>query len=452
MKVAVVGGVAAGLSAASQIKRQNEEACVTVFEKGQDVSYGACGMPYNLLFKNTPPERLYALSYGEIVHKRGINYRLNNIVEEIEPEKNLIKVFDCQNNRKYTENYDYLVFAAGAVANRLNEENFKNIYYFKTLDDLRKVKKALYKNKIKKVTLIGAGYVNLELCDVLTELEIKVTILEKMDKILPFLESSLREIVLKKLEEKGVTLINSVEIFGSDGFFISSNKGEFKQEMTVASLGIKPNTDILRNTGIIFGIKNAVKVNSYLQSSIENIFSCGDCACHYFKMADYFTGIPSFTYMPLGTTANKQGKLAGNNIVNIDKMKKFSGILQTSAFKIFELTVATTGMFESQIVENGLEYEKSIITSSTRGAYPGGGKMTVCLYFKKDDGKLLGAQIVGEDVVAKRIDILSAALYSNLSVSEIAEFDLSYAPPFATVWDPVLIATNQAIKKIYKGG
>jgi len=129
-------------------------------------------------------------------------------------------------------------------------------------------------------------------------------------------------------------------------------------------------------------------------------------------------------------------------------MKKFSGILQTSAFKIFELTVATTGMFESQIIENGLKYEKSIVTSSTRGAYPGGGKMTVCLYFEKDSGKLLGAQIVGEDVVAKRIDILSAALYSNLSVSEIAEFDLSYAPPFATVWDPVLIAANQAAKKI----
>ncbi|MCB4205463.1 FAD-dependent oxidoreductase [Deferribacterales bacterium Es71-Z0220] len=441
MKVVVVGGVAAGLSAASQIKRQMPEAIVTVYEKSGDVSYGACGMPYNLLFKEKPVESLYAMSYGEIIHKRGVNYKLYHEVEEIDVKKNSVKIRDISNNLTIKDNYDYIVYATGASAVRLPEENFKNVYYFKTLDDLRKVKKLVY-GGIKNATLIGAGYINLELADSLSELGIKVKILEKMDYILPFLDSDLRKIVLNTLENNGVELITGVDIYGSDGKSIDSSAGKFEQDLVVAALGVRPNTDMLSNTGVELGIKGAVKVNLFQQTNIENIFSGGDCAEHYNRQ----TG--EFTYMPLGTTANKQGRIAGNNIANIVSMSKFQGILQTAAFKLFDLTVATTGMFESQILGAKIDYDKVVITSHTRGAYPGNGKMTVCLYYDKSNGIVLGGQIVGQDVVAKRIDVISAAVYKNATVFELSELDLSYAPPFAPVWDPILVAANVAVKQM----
>jgi len=441
MKVVVIGGVAAGLSAASQIKRQMPEAVVTVYEKSGDVSYGACGMPYNLLFRDKPVESLYAMSYGEIIHKRGVNYKLYHEVEGIDVDKNTVKVKDITNKLTMTDNYDYLVYATGARAINLPEDKFKNIHYFKTLDDLRKVKRLIY-GGIKNATLIGAGYINLELADVLSELGIKVKILEKMDTILPFLDDELKKIVLDTLENNGVELITGVNIYGSDGKIVDSSAGKFEQDLVVAALGVRPNTDILSNTGVNLGIKGAVKVNLFQQTNVENIFSGGDCAEHFNRQ----TG--DFTYMPLGTTANKQGRIAGNNIANINNMLKFQGILQTAAFKLFDLTIATTGMFESQILNAKIDYGKAVITSHTRGAYPGNGHMTICLYYDKSNGLLLGGQIVGQDVVAKRIDVISTAIYKKATVFELSELDLSYAPPFAPVWDPILVAANVAVKQM----
>lgn len=437
----VVGGVATGLSAASQIKRQHPDATVVVYEKSGDVSYGACGMPYNILFKDKPVESLYAMSYGEIIHKRGINYKLYHEVDEIDIYKNKVRVKDITNNKTITDNYDYLVYAAGAEAIKLPEDSFNNIHYFKTLDDLRKIKKVVHSG-IKNVTLVGAGYINLELADTLSELGIGVRILEKMNTILPFLDDELKKIVLDALKNNSIELITGVDIYGSDGKIIDSSAGKFEQDLVVAALGVKPNTDILLNTDLKLGIKNAVKVNLFQQTSIEHIFSGGDCAEHYNRQ----TG--EFTYMPLGTTANKQGRIAGNNIVNINNMTRFQGILQTAVFKLFDFTVATTGMFESQIKEKKIDFDKVVITSHTRGGYPGNGHMTVCLYYEKNNGMLLGGQIVGQDVVAKRIDILSAAIYKKSTVFELSEFDLSYAPPFAPVWDPILVAANVAVKQL----
>jgi NADPH-dependent 2,4-dienoyl-CoA reductase/sulfur reductase-like enzyme len=443
MRVIVIGGVAAGLSAASQIKRQLPDAEVVVYEASGDVSYGACGMPYNLLFKDKPVESLYAIKYGDIIHKRGVNYKLYHVVEEIFPQSNSLKIYDIANKRHFTDNYDYLLISTGAEAFKLPEDNFKNIYYFKTLDDLRKLKGVIYSG-VKNIALIGAGYINLELADVLRELGFKIKVFEKMENILPFLNETLRQKVIDKLKENGVEIFTGVDVYGTDGKSVESSAGKFDFDLIIAALGIKPKTDIVSNIGIDLGIKGAIKTNLYQQTNIENIFAAGDCAEHFNRQ----TG--DFTYMPLGTTANKQGRLAGNNIANIKDMKKFQGILQTAAFKLFDYTVATTGMFEKQLKERSIDYGVAIINSHTRGAFPDGGEMSVCIFYDKNEGKVLGGQIVGQDVVAKRIDVISSAIYSKLSVFELSELDLSYAPPFAPVWDPVLVAANIASKQLYK--
>ncbi|NLO89426.1 MAG: FAD-dependent oxidoreductase [Clostridia bacterium] len=444
MKVVVVGGSAAGLTAASTIKRRKPEARVMVFEKSGDVSYGACAMPYNLLQKDKPPESLYALTYKEITEVRGIDYRLYSEVLSIEPQKGRVVVYDRENSRKYIEEYDYLVYATGALANRLPLRGFDlpNAFYFKTLDDLRRVKKFIYEENPKMACLIGAGFINLELADVFKELGMDVVVLEKMDRILPSYEPEIRQKAEEYLKEKGVVVVTSVEVNSFDGSAVDTSMGRVPCDFVVAAVGVRPNGEIIREAGGEIGYKGAVKVNSYLETNLDNVFAAGDCAEHYVRVLD------RNLYMPLGTTANKQGRIVGHNIAFPNGKKPFYGINQTSVFKIFDYTVGATGLFTRQLDEEGISWGKSVVDVRTRGAYPGGGKMRVCLLFEKGSGRLLGCQIIGEDVVAKRLDVAAAAIYAGLTVFELAELDLSYAPPYSPVWDPLLVAANQAVKAV----
>ncbi|KUK10036.1 MAG: Rubredoxin reductase [Clostridia bacterium 41_269] len=444
MKILVVGGSAAGLTAASTIKRRKPDAQVIVFEKSGDVSYSACGMPYNLLEKDKPAESLYALSFKEITEVRGIDYRLHSEVLSIDPQKGRAVVYDRENSKEYAEEYDFLVYAAGALPNRLPLKGFDqhNAFYFKTLDDLRRVKKFIYEKKPKRACLIGAGFVNLELSEIFKELGMDVVVLEKMDKILPSFEPEIRQKAEEYLKKKGVLLETSVEVNYLDGNAVDTSIGRIPCDFVIAAVGIKPNAEIIREAGGEIGYKGAVKVNSYLETSLDNVFAAGDCAEHYVRVLD------RNLYMPLGTTANKQGKIVGHNLSFPNSKKPFYGINQTSVFKIFDYTVGTTGLFSQQLEEEGISWNKSVVDVRTRGAYPGGGKMRVCLLFEKGSGRILGCQMVGEDVVAKRLDVAAAAMYAGLTVFELAELDLSYAPPYSPVWDPLLVAANQALKAV----
>jgi len=436
MKVVIVGGIAGGLTCASNIKRMNKEINVVVFEKGKDVSYGACGMPYNLIDLDRPVEKLYALSFDEIVKNRGIDYRLNHEVIEADLKEKYVKVRN--EDGEFIENYDILVIATGARANRISIFNDqKDSFYFKTLDDLRRVKDFIKNNKVNKVCLIGAGYVNLEVAEVLREQGKEVFILEKMDKILPQFCDEIREKVYKKLNEKGVQLYLNVDITEKDVGKVKTNIGDFKADMFIVSAGVTPNSDLF---DVDKGVKGAIITDRYMQTSQKGVYAVGDVTLVYNRIID------DNVYFPLGTTANKQGRVAAYNIVHGNKMK-FYGIVQTATFKLFEYTVATTGLSEFQMDELGIDYEKTVVTTRTRGAYPGGGKMTVVIYHDKDDRKILGSQMVGEDVVAKRVDIIATAISNKMTIDDFAWLDLSYSPPFAPVWDPVLVCAQKAIKK-----
>lgn len=444
MKTVIIGGIAGGLSAASQIKREDHNAQVIVLEKTGDVSYAACGMPYNLFYRNKPVEDLYALDLDEIRAGRGIDYRLHQEVIAIDPVRKEVTVSDLTRSRQYRERYDFLVYATGTTPRRLTLPGFdaSDVFYFKTLDDTRQVKNAIYGQSPTSALLIGSGYTNLELVDVLYNMKIKPVILERAATILPSFSDEIRTKVMEKLEEKGIRLHTNVDIIEKHGDVVRTTTGEFTTEMVIVSIGIQPNTGLFSAAGGELGVAGAVKVDRFLRTNLPDTFAAGDCAEHYVRQ------LGRNGFMPLGPTANKQGRLVGTNIVNNTAMKMFHGIDQTAVFKFFDLTVATTGLSEKQIEEIGLSYTKNFVDTPTRGAFTGGGTMRVLLLCEKGSGLLLGGQMIGQDVVAKRLDILATALYKQMTVFELAELDLSYSPLYAPVWDPILIAANRALKNV----
>lgn len=444
MKVVIIGGVAAGLSAASQIKRLAPKASAVVLEKTQDVSYAACGMPYNLFFPDTPVESLYALSYDSIVNDRKIDYRLRNEAMVIDKKRQTVRVIDHGNGREYEEGYDFLVYAAGNRPNRLDLPGFDDddVFFFKTLDDTRRTKAFLRERKPKTAVLVGAGYTNLELADVLSNMKIKPVILEKAPVVLPAFCGPVREKVEEKLKEKGIDFFPGVDVYGKTGKVVRTSVGDFSADLVVASVGVRPSTELFADSGGELGVASAARVDRHLRTSLPNVFAAGDCAEHYVRQ------LRRNSYMPLGPVANKQGRLAGINIVNPGDMKSFYGIDQTAVFKFFDLTIATTGLNERQLAECASAHATTVVDDGTRGAFPGGGRMRIVLFVEKGSGLLLGAQMIGQDVVAKRLDVLATAIYKAMTVFEIAELDLSYAPPYAPVWDPLLVAANQAIKTV----
>lgn len=443
MKVVIIGGVAAGLSAASQIKREKHDAHVVVLEKSGDVSYAACGMPYNLFYKDKGVEDLYALSLDVIRNERGIDYRLHHEVVSIDPDGKTVTVIDHEQAREYHESYDFLVYAVGNRPIRLTLPGFdEGVYYFKTLDDTRRVKKIIYEKAPAKAILIGSGYTNLEVADVLCNMKIMPVILEKAATILPAFAEEIRAKVLEVLKLKGVRLHTGVDITEKSGPVVRTSIGDFEAEMVIVSAGIKPNTDLFTAAGGELGVAGAVKVDRYLRTSLPDVFAAGDCAEHYVRQ------LGRNGYMPLGPVANKQGRLVGSNIVHNDAMKMFPGIDQTAVFKFFDLAVATTGLNERQLHEANAQFVKVCVDSPTRGAFPGGGMMRILLLCERGTGMLLGAQMIGQDVVAKRLDVLATAIYKQMTVFELAELDLSYAPLYAPVWDPLLVAANKAVKEV----
>jgi len=444
MKVIVVGGIAAGLSAASQIKRLAPKAQVAVLERGRDVSYAACGMPYNLFFPDTGVESLYALSKDTILQGRNIDYRLRNEATVIDAKRQTVGAVDHETGAEYLEAYDFLVYAAGNRPGRLDRPGFdgEDVFYFKTLDDTRRTKTFLYERHPERAVLVGAGYTNLELADVLCNLKVRVVLLEKAPGVLPGFCAPVREKVEEKLRERGVEFFTGVDVSEKDGNTVRTSAGDFAADLVVASVGVRPVTELFADAGGELGVSSAAKVDRYLRTNLPNVFAAGDCAEHYVRQ------LGRNSYLPLGPVANKQGRLAGLNIVHSDDMRPFYGIDQTAVFKFFDLTIGTTGLNERQLAEIAPACAVTVVDGETRGAFPGGGRMRIVLFAEKGSGLLLGAQMIGQDVVAKRLDVLATAIYKGMTVFEIAELDLSYAPPYAPVWDPLLVAANQAIKAV----
>jgi NADPH-dependent 2,4-dienoyl-CoA reductase/sulfur reductase-like enzyme len=447
-RLVVIGGVAAGMSAASRARRLNPKIEIMVFEKSGFVSYGSCGLPYFVSDVIKAPENLVVYDAKFFKEKRNIDVYLHHEVLKIFPAKRSVLVKDLERNKEFEVGYDKLVIATGARAVKPNIKgiNLNGIFTIRFLEDGIAIKNFIRENSPKKALIIGAGYIGMEMAEALVSLGIDVTIVEVMPNILGSMDDEINEVVEAELQKNGVKLLKSTSVveFVGDGFVrkaILNNGSSFNVDLVIVGAGIKPNSEIARDAGIEIGRSGAIAVNQRMETNIPGVFAAGDCA----EAFHLVLGRP--VYIPLGTTANKQGKVAGENAVGGNAI--FKGIVGTAVFKVFELEVARTGISEKQAKEEGIDYVSTVIEHGSRAHYyPGGSKIRVKLIAERKTGRLLGAEMVGRDGVAKRIDVFATALHARMSVDEIAGLDLSYAPPFAPVWDPILIAANDIEKKL----
>jgi len=446
--VVVIGGVAAGMSAASQAKRRKPSLNVIALEKSEFVSYGSCGLPYYIMDLTKKHTDLVAISKEQFKSERNIDVLTKIEVVSIDPQAGKVHAIDHNEKKDAVFPYDYLAITTGASAIKPPIPGIDNqgIFQVRTLDDGIAIKGYIKSHTLKRAAIIGAGYIGMEMAEALKGLGLEVIVIEKLPNILGTMDDAITAVVEKTLESNGVKLLKSTEVKSfekrdNETIRIDTSNGSFDVDLVILSIGVRPNSEIAKTAGIITGAHNAILVNERMETNIPNIYSAGDCATvrHIILKKDMF--------IPMGTTANKQGRIAGANIAGANET--FKGVVGTAVVKIFDLEVAKTGLTEKEALENNFNAVSNVITSKTRAHYyPGGKPITIKLVMEKKTGKLLGAQMVGGEGVAKRIDIVVAGLYKGMTVDELSRLDLSYAPPFAPVWDPLLVAANEAVKKV----
>jgi NADPH-dependent 2,4-dienoyl-CoA reductase/sulfur reductase-like enzyme len=469
-RLVVIGGVAAGMSAASSYKRLKPEAEAIVLERDYFISYGACSLPYYVSDDVKDFNQLISLTPKVATEDRGIDVRIRHEVVDVDLEKKQVHVRDLEKNETSVLAYDKLVIATGGLPIRppLPGIDLNQVFTIRTLLDGIAIKKfiddwgafevcvgspeCLYINRYgdekrpMKSVIVGGGYIGMEMCESLRKRGLEVTVIEKMDRVLGTMDLEITSIVEEKIQTEGVKLYKETSVEGFQGARgkvqkVLTDKGEFDADLVLLAIGARPNSELAKKAGIALGVAGAIEVDEYMRTNVPDVFAAGDCA----EAMHLVTGKKA--YIALGTTANKQGRLAGENAAGLNK--RFDGIVGTAVTKIFDLEVARTGLSSVDAQREGLKFLTSAIQGWSRSkAYPAGKRMTVLYTVEEGTGRLLGAQMVGQEGVAHRIDTLAACLYGRMTIEDVAGLDLGYAPPFATVWDPILVAANVALKKM----
>ncbi len=449
-RIVVIGGVAAGMSAASQAKRRQPEAEVIVFERGDRISYGACGMPYNIGDPLRDIEDLVVLTPAQ-AHKRGIDLRLRHEALALDTERRVVTVRDLNTGIELEEPYDALVVATGAQAIHLPLPGFDlpGICELRELNDGRHIKRLIAEHAPSKAVIVGAGYIGMEMADVLTELGLEVTVLERLPQVIPGWDAATVTILMETLEEHGVRVHTSAAVTGAQAgpngrvTTVTTQSATFEADLVISAVGVRPQVDLASGAGLRLGDSGAIWVDQYQQTSDEYVWAAGDCCEAYHRI------LRRNAWIPLGTTANKHGRIAGANASG--SRLQFGGIVGTAGFQVFDLEVARSGLGEAEARDEGFDPTSVTIRQRSRAhGYPDGVPVQVTLIADRPTGIVLGGEIVGREGAALRSNILATALASHLTVSDVQNLDLVYAPPFASVWDPVLVAANQLIKKVGK--
>lgn len=445
-RIVVVGGVASGMSAASQAKRRDPSADVVVLERGAHVSYGSCGMPYNLLDPARRMEDLVVIPPERFRSERGVDVRLRHEALTFDPARRVVVARDVAEDRRYELPYDALVLATGARAVRppLPGVELPGVFVLRELADGASMKRFLAERAPTRAVIVGAGYIGMEMVEALRGRGLTVTVLEKVDQILPGFARPIVEAVRAELARNDVRVETGVSVLGIErsarGLRVSTDRGAHEADLVLVSVGIRPNVALAQAAGVTLGATGAIAVDGEQRTSVAGVFAAGDCA----EALHLVTGKPA--YVPLGTTANKQGKVAGANAVG--GHERFGGIVGSAAFKVFGLEVGRTGLAPAEAARAGLDAVAAPSTHRSRGhAYPGSKTLTTVVIAERGSGRLLGAQMVGAEGVTGRIDVFATALTARMAVEQVEQLDLAYAPPLAPVYDPVLIAAGVAAKE-----
>ncbi len=444
MRIVVIGGVAGGMSAAAKAKRTRKDAEIIVFEKGRFVSYGACGIPYFLSGDIEDYEELI-VRRPEDFEKAGIKVNLGWEVKEIDIKNFKVLAESAQGERKEVS-FDSLVIATGASSRKLPIEgaDLKGVFTLKSLDDGIAIKNYIVSEKVKRIAVIGAGFIGLELIDAFIKQGIEVVSVDIVHAPPPQFDEDMVDLVKEKASEKGVVTywgakVERIEGKDSVEAVVIEGGERVPVDMAIFSVGVTPNSQIAERAGIELSVAGAIKVDERMQTSIEGIFAAGDCTHSY----SVVTGKP--IYLPLGSLANRHGRVAGTNAAG--KNAVMHPVAGTSIVKFFDIGLARAGITESEAKNEGFDVASVIIKAYDKAHYyPGAGKIKVKLVWERNSGKLLGAQIAGPYTGVKRIDVIASLLIKKATVYDLKSVDLAYAPPFSPVWDPLSIAANQAVK------
>lgn len=441
MKVIIIGGIAAGMSAAAKFKRLSPKDDVIVYEKGDIVSFGACGLPYYIggFFEDS---REMIARTPEEFRESGVEIHTNHEVIDVDFSSKKLKVKNLITDEILEESYDKLMIASGAraIIPPIKNIDLENVVTLKSMDDGNKLRELMANDEYKKVAIIGAGFIGLEAVEAAKHRGKEVTVIQLQDRVLQeVFDKDITDLLEEELRESGVELLLSetvVELIGDEKVSkVKTNKREIDADIVILATGVKPNTDFLKSDEIKMLRNGAIVVDSYGRTSVEDVYSAGDCA----TINNLITGKEA--YVPLATGANKLGRIVGENLSG--QNNSFQGSMASSCIKVMNMEAARTGLSEKEVKDLGFDYKTKFITDMNQTSYyPGRERIYVKLIYDAHTKVIYGGQVAGYKDAVQRCNVIAACIYAKMTTDQLGMLDLCYSPPFARTWDVLNVAGN----------
>ena len=432
MKTIIIGGVAGGATAAARLRRLDEKAEIIILERGEYVSFANCGLPYYIGGVITDRRDLTLQTPQSFKARFNIDVRVLNEAVKVSPDTKTVTVKNLRTGETYEETYDNLILSMGAEPIRPNIEGAdgSNVFTLRNIPDTLKIKNYIDTAKPRSAVVIGGGYIGVEMAENLAQAGLKVAIVELADHLIAPLDFDMAADVHRYIKSKGIYLHLNNGVKAIKGNTVILQNGEITADMIIMSVGVRPETAIAKDAGIELNLRGSIVVNNKMQTNIPDIYAVGDAV----EVEDFITKKPAF--IPLAGPANKQGRIAADNIAGYEST--YTGTQGSAVLKLFDMTVATTGLNEKSATASGVDYDKTYTYSASHATYyPGAAQMSIKVLWDKKTLKIIGAQIVGFDGVDKRMDVLATAIRFGAKITDLTALELCYAPPFGSAKDPV---------------
>jgi NADPH-dependent 2,4-dienoyl-CoA reductase/sulfur reductase-like enzyme len=442
-RVVVIGGDAAGMSAASQARRLRPDLEIVVLEKGNWTSYAACGIPYVVSGAVESLDDLVMRTPQEFRDRQRIDVRMQHEAMAVDLDRRRVEVRDHEHTRTIEIGFDQLLFANGArpVRPPIPGIDLDTVLGVQTLDDAERLLERAKSSQCRNAVVVGGGYIGLEMAEAFLMWGANVTVIDAAPQVMRTLDPDMATLVVEGMERRGIDVRLDVKVTGFEPGAVVTADGPIDADLVILGLGVAPNSHLAADAGIEIGARSSIHVDRQQRTSAEGVWAAGDCAESYHLVSQ------RPVHVALGTVANKQGRVAGINLGG--GYATFPGVVGTAITRLCDLEIARTGLTEYEATEAGFGYVTATVETKTRAGYfPGARPMTIKMVAERETGRLLGAQIVGGEGAAKRIDTIATAITAGMTVTEVVDLDLSYAPPFSGVWEPVATAARVVEREV----